>query len=78
MKTAGGVSDTACVGYVIGQRTAGAALVSQVNLDQGLEQYFGDGKENVQYWDVKLQPLAYQDDIMKGSWQYKVISHAPG
>ena len=32
---AGGVSDTAMVGDCIGQGTAGAALVSQVNLDQG-------------------------------------------
>ena len=33
VKTAGGISDTALVGDCIGQGTAGAALVSQVNLD---------------------------------------------
>ena len=39
VKTAGGVSCTAQVGDCIGQGTAGAALVSQVNLDQGLQPY---------------------------------------
>ena len=67
VKTAGGVSDTALVGDCIGQGTAGAALVSQVNLDQGLHQYFGDGEEDLEYGIVNIKPLAYQDDIMKGS-----------
>jgi hypothetical protein len=43
VKTAAGMSETALVGDCIGQGTAGAALVSQINLDQGLQQYFGDG-----------------------------------
>ena len=47
VKTAGGISDTALVGDCIGQGTAGAALVSQVNLDQGLQHYFGDGGEDL-------------------------------
>ena len=42
VKTAGGMSESAHVGDCIGQGTTGAALVSQVNLDQGLLQYFGD------------------------------------
>ena len=41
-KTAGGMSESAHLGDYIGQGTTGAALVSQVNLDQGLLQYFGD------------------------------------
>ena len=39
VNTADGVSSTAQVDDCIGQGTAGAALVSQVNLDQGLQQY---------------------------------------
>ena len=61
------MSNTAQVGDVIGQGTAGAALVSQLNLDQGLHQYFGDGREDLVYGTVKIKPLAYQDDVMKGS-----------
>ena len=41
--------------------------MSQVNLDQGLQQYFGDGGEDLNYGKVGVQPLAYQDDIMNGS-----------
>ena len=67
VKTAAGISETAHVGDCIGQGTAGAALVSQVNLDQGLHQYFGDGGEDLEYGEVSVEPLAYQDDIMKGS-----------
>ena len=60
------MSDIAYVGDCIGQGTAGAALVSQVNLDQGLQQYFGDGGKDLMYGKVIIRPLAYQDDIMKG------------
>ena len=67
VKTAGGVSTTAYVGDCIGQGTAGGALVSQANLDRGLEEYFGDSKEEIHYGTVKIQPLAYQDDVLKGS-----------
>ena len=61
------MSETEVVGDCIGQGTAGAALVSQVNLDQGLMDFFQDSKEEVHYGEVRLQPMAYQDDIMRGS-----------
>ena len=67
VKTAAGVSETTMVGNVIGQGTAGAALVSQVNLDLGLMDYFKESKDEVHYGGVRLQPLAYQDDILRGS-----------
>ena len=67
VKTAAGVTETAVVGDCIGQGTAGAALVSQVNLDQGLMEYFEDSKDETSYGGVRLQPLAYQDDIMRSS-----------
>ena len=40
VKTTGGLSNTAFVGDCIGQGTAGGAIVSAANLDQGLKQYF--------------------------------------
>ena len=67
VKTATGVSETEVVGDCIGQGTAGAALVSQANLDHGLMDYFKDSKDEIQYGGVRLQPLAYQDDIMRSS-----------
>ena len=65
VKTATGVSETNVVGDCIGQGTARAALVSQVNLDLGLMDYFQDSKDEIYYGEVRLQPLAYQDDIMR-------------
>jgi trehalose-6-phosphate synthase len=41
--------------------------VSQANLDNGLMQYFGESKEEIYYGSVRIQPLAYQDDMLKGS-----------
>ena len=41
--------------------------MSQANLDHGLEQYFGDSQEEMYYGSVRIQPLAYQDDVLKGS-----------
>ena len=67
VKTACGMTDTAVVGDCIGQGTAGAALVSQANLDQGLMEYFQDSQDEIMYGSVKIQPLAYQDDILKGN-----------
>ena len=63
MKTAGGLSETAVVGDCIGQGTAGGAIVSAANLDQGLKQYFNDSKDEVYFGNVRLQPVAYQDDL---------------
>ena len=67
VKTATGVTETAVVGDCIGQGTAGAALVSQANLDFGLMDYFANSQEEISYGGVRVQPLAYQDDILRGS-----------
>ena len=67
VKTAGGLSETAVVGDCIGQGTAGGALVSQANLDHGLKMFFGNSNEEIYYGEVRVQPLAYQDDVLKGS-----------
>ena len=41
--------------------------MSQLNLDHGLMDYFENSQDEVSYGGVRLQPLAYQDDIMRGS-----------
>ena len=67
VKTSTGLTDTAMVGNVIGQGTAGAALVSQLNLDHGLHSYFEDSCDEIYYGDVRCEYFAYQDDIGKPS-----------
>ena len=76
VKTATGVSDSAVVGDCIGQGTAGAALVSQANLDQGLMDYFKDSEDELHHGGVRLQPLAYQGYPQHKDWKYKIGCHA--
>ena len=42
-----GMTESVTVGDCIGQGTAGAALVSQANLEKGLMEYFEDSKEEI-------------------------------
>ena len=67
IKTSAGMTDSAVVGDVIGQGTAGAALVSQLNLDHGLHTYFGGSADEMYYGGVRCEYFAYQDDIGKPS-----------
>ena len=59
--------NSAVLGDVIGQGTAGAALVSQLNLDHGLHTYFGGSADEMYYGGVRCEYFAYQDDIGKPS-----------
>ena len=67
VKTASGMTSTAEVGDCLGQGTAGGALASQLNLDHGLQQYFAGSQDEMHYGTVRLQPLAYQDDVARAS-----------
>ena len=78
VKTAAGISESKYVGDCIGQGTAGGALVSQANVDKGLMEYFGDSKEEIHYGSVRIQPLAYQDDVLKGSKDIAIRGQRPG
>ena len=59
------------VGDCLGQGTAGPGLISAANLDIGLQKYFNkatvdtDETENevAMFGEVRIQPIAYQDDI---------------
>ena len=53
------------MGNVIGQGTAGAVLVSQLNLDFSLKKYFAGSGEELYNGEVGCEYYAYQDDIGK-------------
>ena len=73
VKTAVGVSEAAEVGDCIGQGSSGGALTSQVNLDHGLQGYFAGSMDELCYGSIRVQPLAYQDDVGRVS---KSVSEA--
>ena len=71
IKTAHGMTDEEEVGDCLGQGTAGAGLISAANLDQGLQKFFNQSEhenedknnEVMKMGKVRLQPIAYQDDV---------------
>ena len=68
VNTAAGMTAAAEAGDLVGQGTAGAGLVSQLNLDMGLQQYFAGSEEEIYYGaDVRIEYTAYQDDVGKPS-----------
>ena len=71
VKTGTGLTEEANVGEVIGQGTVGGALVSQVNIDRGVDRYFCGSKDEVSYGTVRLQPLIFQDDVARLAGDFK-------
>ena len=63
VKTTCGMTKTATVGDCLGQGTAGAGLVSQANIDHGLDNYFISCKDVMMFGETRIQPLSYQDDV---------------
>jgi hypothetical protein len=51
------------VGDCLGQGTGGAGLVSAANLDLGLQKFFNTTNNVMNYGQVRVQPLSYQDDV---------------
>ena len=67
VKTAAGMSAAAEAGDLVGQGTAGAGLVSQLNMDMGLQQYLAGSEEEIYYGGVRVEYTAFQDDVGKPS-----------
>ena len=65
MNTPVGMPESANVGEVIGQGSAGGALASQANIDHGLNSYFEGSGDEVSYGSVRLQPMSFQDEIAR-------------
>ena len=65
VRTGVGYSERSDEGPMIGQGTGGGALVSQANLDRGITEMFASSGDEVGYGAVKIQPLMFQDDIMR-------------
>ena len=63
VKTAAGMTDTMTINDCIGQGTAGVGLISRASIDRGLQDQFNHDDNVMMYGNVRIQPLAYQDDI---------------
>ena len=65
VKTGTGYSEWENAGELIGQGTGGGALVSSVNLDSDMEEFFAGSSSELTYGEVRLQPLMFQDDVVR-------------
>ena len=50
---------------MVGQGTSGASLVSQLNIDNGIDSYFHGSGDETFYGTVRLQPILFMDDCMR-------------
>jgi hypothetical protein len=65
VKTGAGMSGFCEVGAIVGQGTLAGALVSQGVLDEGISGEFSpEGEDEMNYGDVPMAPLIFQDDII--------------
>ena len=60
-----GVTDTKECGEVLGQGSHGGAIISAANLDDGVGEMFENSEDEVCYGSVKINPLLYQDDVLR-------------
>ena len=67
VQTPVGMTEEQDTGEGVGQGTLEGALVSGVNIDKGVNEYFKDSEYEVSYGPVPLQPILYQDDVARMS-----------
>ena len=63
--TPAGMTNTAYVGELVTQGSVGAALQSGADVGRGLDSHFSGSQDEMSYGWIRLQPLAYQDDISR-------------
>ena len=55
------------IGEGLGQGGLESAILSSNSIANGLETFFKDSTNEINYRNVRLQPQGYQDDIARGS-----------
>ena len=63
--TGSGLTEEADVGEIVGQGSTGGAIVSQLNLDMGVNDLFFGSQDEAQYGTVVIQPQLFQDNIFR-------------
>jgi hypothetical protein len=65
VRTPTGETQSAEVGELCAQGSGGAALASQLDIDLGLMSHFSGSRDEAEYGRVRVQPQAFQDDILR-------------
>ena len=67
VKTNVGMTDEAETGENVAQGTVEGCLLSSSNVDKGLNEAFKNSSKEINYTNIKLQPLLFKDDVMRAS-----------
>ena len=65
VQTPVGLSGERDIGESVGQGTVDGAVISAVNLDNGVTDFFRDSEDEVNYGGISLRPLLFQDDVAR-------------
>ena len=65
VQTPVGLTQTANTGEGVGQGTLEGAIVSAVNLDNGVREFFRNSEYEISYGGLQLGPMLYQDDVAR-------------
>ena len=65
VKTGVGLTDERETGETLGQGTVGGALASALNIDEELDCHFEDSPVEICYGSTRLQPISFQDDVLR-------------
>ena len=60
-----GVTEEAERGPGVGHGTGEGALISSLNLDSGVREYFSSSDDDVSYGPIQLAPVLFQDDVAR-------------
>ena len=75
VQTPVGMSEEAEVGETVGQGSLEGAIISSASLDNGIHDFFVDSEEEAYYGPLRLQPVLYQDDIVRLASSLNSIQH---
>ena len=76
--TGAGTTEPVEVEGVVGQGTSGASLVSQLNIENGVNSYFHGSSVKSFYGTVRLQPILFMDDCMRLADGVREAQAGPG
>ena len=65
VKTGVGFTKSATVGESVAQGSIGGGLVSSLNLDVDVTNFFEGSRDEAAYGDIRLQPMILQDDLSR-------------
>ena len=65
VKTPVGMTGMAETGENMAQGSKSAGMVCATSLSQGVDKYYEDSKHEIEYGDIKLSAMQYQDDALR-------------